>query len=220
MRAHYASDTPRMMNGYDITVRSKDHEAASSLLRSAVQTSDPNSPFERTISGRTILRLHKGVPDRRLFFERAFWTNAEPSAYLDHKVLVPSSEDMLLHLLCTPFAPYICDEDHTDRVRRLAESCIVIRSGISYEILSKAAEKAGLTDVVRFYLVLLTDLVPNIIDRKDWEPFFPDRFSYRLFVRELDWLARIRPGKKPRDPFLRFVRRVVRKHIVFRRIRK
>ena len=220
MRAHYASDTPRMMNGYDITVRSKDHEAASSLLRSAVQTADPKNPFERTISGRTILRLHKGVPDGRLFSERAFWANAESSVYLDHKVLIPSSEDMLLHLLCTPFAPYICDEDHTDRARRLAESCIVIRSGISYEVLAKTAERAGLTDVVRFYLVLLTDLVPNIIDRKDWEPFFPDRFSYRLFVRELDWLARIRPGKKPRDPFLRFVRRVVRKHIVFRRIRK
>lgn len=220
MRAHYASDTPRMMNGYDITVRSKDHEAASSLLRSAVQTADLKNPFERTISGRTILRLHKGVPDRRLFSEKAFWVNAEPSVHLDHKVLVPSSEDMLLHLLCTPFAHYICDEDHTDRVRRLAESCIVIRSGISYEVLAKTAERAGLTDVVRFYLVLLTDIVPNIIDRKDWEPFFPDRFSYRLFVRELDWLARIRPGKKPRDPFLRFVRRVVRKHIVFRRIRK
>ena len=220
MRAHFASDTPRMMNGYDITVRSKDHEAAASLLRSTVQTADPENPFERTIGGRTILRLHKGVPDGRLFSEKAFWANAEPSAYLDHKVLVPSSEDMLLHLLCTPFVPYICDEDHTDRVRRLAESCIVIRSGISYEVLSKAAERAGLTDVVRLYLVLLTDLVPNLIDRKDWEPFFPDRFSYRLFVRELDWLARIRPGKKPRDPFLRFVRRVVRKHIVFRRIRK
>lgn len=220
MRAHFASDTPRMMNGYDITVRSKDHEAAASLLRSTVQTADPENPFERTIGGRTILRLHKGVPDGRLFSERAFWENAESSVYLDHKVLVPSSEDMLLHLLCTPFAPYICDEDHTDRGRRLAESCIVIRSGISYEVLAKTAERAGLTDVVRFYLVLLTDLVPNIIDRKDWEPFFPDRFSYRLFVRELDWLARIRPGKKPRDPFLRFVRRVVRKHIVFRRIRK
>ncbi|MDO4803831.1 MAG: nucleotidyltransferase family protein [Lachnospiraceae bacterium] len=217
MRAYYLPDTPRMMNGYDVTVPSGDYERAVALLRDSVYSQDTDNPFARTMSGRTIVRLHKGVPDARLFSEGDFWAGAKPALYLEQEVFVPSSSDMLMHLLCIPYVTWLFEEDPTDRVRRLAESAEVIKGGVSFEKLAETAKSAGLGDVVRYYLVALDGLFPNIIHRDEWMHCFPETGSYRRFVGKLDRLGRISRRRERRDILVRLSKRSLRKYIETRR---
>lgn len=187
MRAVYAAGTPRMMYGCDMTVPSGSYEKATGLLRDAVREADLEDPAGRTIAGHTMIRLHEGVPDKRLFAEKSLWNAAKEALFLEQEVLVPSPEDMIIHLLCIPYPPWTFSEGRNERVRRLAECCLVMRGGFDPEALSERADKAGLKDPVAMYLKLLSETAPDALCRTDFEEYFPSDEDYlryeRLFFR-------------------------------------
>jgi len=181
MRAFYAPDVPRLMNGFEITVRTDDYERAASVLREALM----DAPRERTVNGLTKILLRRGVPERDLFREDAFWGRAKPCSCLGFDVLAPSPEDLLLRLFGVPFGPALLRERREERDRRLYEAGFVLKSGrIDFERLGETARAHGRTAQVRFFLRVLSGCAPNALPERQWASAFPAEEEYDAFLRD------------------------------------
>ena len=167
MRAAYASDTPRMMKRYDVTLPSERFEEGVKLLEE-FKNGAGKDPAGFGESFR--IELKRGTPDKRLFSEKSVWDRAAETVFMNRRVLVPSREDMLLQLICVPFGPFMADEKGPDRVRRLSDILRVSESA-SEEKLASAARASGLEKVMRLYSAQLTELDPLPEGRPDWSVF-------------------------------------------------
>ena len=191
MRAYYAADTPRMMYGYDITVPSDAYERAGDLLKDSVRHADKEDPKDRTINGLTFLHLYRGVPDSRLFEEKGLWERASGVTWLNHRVLVPSKEDMLFHLLCIPYGPWAVKEEPAVRVRRLWECFKILELDPSPAIAADLAGGKGLKEPAAFHLRMIGHLVGSRMESGDLEMCFPSDEKYEAYISAFGNLCRI-----------------------------
>ena len=155
-RIAFVPDVPRLMTGYDLTVRSGDYDRAAELLRAEIKGSDKNDFHDRTIKDLTVINLHKGVHDKRLFDEEDYWNSSSVMDYQAHKVNVPSFEDHLLQCLCMPYGQWMLSEKAVDRTYRLVGAVIMLKDKkVDVDRLSAIAKRACVSCHLRFELALI-----------------------------------------------------------------
>ena len=156
MRLFFVPDVPRYLQGYDVTVHSKDYDKACDLIRDAARSADKEDFRDRTISGLTMINLHEGVHDKRLFEEESYWNSSEKTEYQAHKVRVPSFEDQLIQCLCMPYAQWMLSENKMDRDYRLVSVIQMLKGRtIDHEKLASCARRAGVHCHLRFQMSIL-----------------------------------------------------------------
>ena len=191
LRAVYFPETPRMMDGYDLTVPSKEYEKALNLLRESVKgTADSGRTEDRTIQGITLIRLHEGVPDKRFFKEEPLWDGSDETTYLGHEVRVLSAQQMALSLLSVPFGPWAVKEGNADRSRRLSDACRILNRLDDLSGLAEEAKKVRLGEISRFYLAALNAFLP-VFTKKECGPLFAQEEEYLAFLKEFTAYCRL-----------------------------
>ena len=162
MRIAFVPDVPRFLNGYDITVHSKDYDKAAELIRDAALSADKSDFGDRTISGITMIDLHKGVHDRRLFEEESYWNSSAVTEYRSHQVRVPSFEDQLIQCLCIPYAHWMLSENKMDRDYRLVSVIQMLKGrALDLDKLASCAQSAGVSCHLRFQMSVLLPYIDS-----------------------------------------------------------
>ncbi len=222
IRAYYASDVPRLMYGYDITVHTDDYEKTVSLLRDEVRKKSSGT-HERTVDGYTKIMLHKGVPVAGLFAEDAFWEQACTIGGLNKNVLVPGPEDMLIQLFCLPFGTQLIPERNEERDRRLYDAGFVLKKRpVDYKILADKARAYGLESQIRFFMEIISESAPEVFPKDRWEVFFPLDKEYISFLKNMLKYEEIvrKSKKKTKASYWLSLRRIRMDHKIVLPLRK
>ena len=159
-RTYYLSDTPRMIDAYDVTVPSDKYKKAATVFDRDAAVSAVSETGQDLVK-EPLFRLHRGSPDKRIFTERDLWKSALKVNVLDSEVYVPSPEHSLLYQLCVPYGGWVTSERHTERVLRMFEALNLLGRDLNTKSFTESAEKAGLSAVAKLYFTMLDEIVPE-----------------------------------------------------------
>ena len=163
LRYAFVPDVPRLMTGYDLAVRSSDYDRAAELLRDEIKASDKSDFRNRTINDLTMINLHKGVHDKRLFDEEEFWETSESFGFQGHSVKVPSLENQLISYLAVPYGNWLVREKNIDRDYRFAGILQMLQNkDIDVERLISVAKKACVNCQVRLQASVMLSFADNL----------------------------------------------------------
>ena len=216
VKAGYSPDSPRLMAGYDLCVRASDGAKAEKVLEKAQKKTETPSAEDPPVPA---LRLHTGVPDRRLFGEDV-WDRAQPVALYGYRVFVPSAGDLLLERLLVPYGPYLADERAADRIVRISDCLLLLKGGIDEEAFGKAVERTGNADAAALYFRLFREMDPSLFADGRYEALCRCGAGYGSYLRFLESLLLVKEkerkagtesGERRGGTALRFTEKALRK---------
>lgn len=143
MRAYYAPDMPRLMWDFDAAVPEERYQEALGLLQAGGAELVDETGYSATLTdGRTHLDLHRWIFKTNGEKGSGIWRRAISFDFHDVPALVPSPEDMFVHLLDNQSRNYFYDEAPDRRMKWLYDCCRVLMAAEGSN-LDRIAARAG-----------------------------------------------------------------------------
>ena len=187
MLAYYMPHMPRLMWDYDIAVPADQYDRALQLLLKNGNTLAYEVSHSAAIKGpRDEIDLHRWI--FKTYGERStdIWDRAISFDFHGIGVLVPSPEDMFIHMLDTQSRNYFRREGIERRMQWIHDCRSVWKKSGQLDLgrLAVRAEEFSAVERVRMMLALFMQYFPDLIEPAGFQRFFPQTAKYsRLLIR-------------------------------------
>lgn len=181
MRAYYAPDMPRLMWDFDVAVPEERYREALRLLRAGgAELVEETAHSAALTDGRTQLDLHRWIFKTNGERGSGIWQRAVSFGFHGVPALVPSPEDMFVHLLDNQSRNYFYDEAPDRRMKWLYDCRRVLMAaeGVDLDQLAARAEEFRTGARVRMMLKPFIRCFPEALPSEALDRAFPPSREY------------------------------------------
>ncbi len=196
MRMHYAADSPRQMDDFDIAVPADLFEKACRVMLDSGCSESAEGP---ALHARTFcegddfsLDLHQWIFKTHGDKDADVWEKAEPAVFQDRNVLVMQPADMAIHILDSQARDVIKDNTMERRMKWLFDvrSVIGAADGFSWEKIADRAKELGTLSYLTMILPVFSEVFPEKLGADELNAYFPRDGAYQSWASGMETYRR------------------------------
>ena len=186
MYVHYRQSSPRLMSDFDIAVAAEDFEKACALLESLGctkgNTAAWSAEYKRDEYGRTVhVDLHCRVFKNSETADALVQARSVQTVFRGRKVLVPSAQDMFIHLMDNQIRNIFHDEYSNRRTKWFFDCLSILQAYpdvLDVEMIRQRTNEFCNRNYIRLALRMFSFWFPEIVSAETVEECFPADKEY------------------------------------------